>query len=130
MNKDKLILKNNTIIELELGATLSDMRVLFASKGEMIDTWDVLTLENLSEVQVKNSEGLTVGNYSGLVLVRETSIIRDDSTILTSFCFREKTDAERKLDIFEEKLEIHDGALMDAAEILSNIVEAQEGGDT
>ncbi len=127
MNKDRLILNNGMIMELESGASFSDMRVLFTAKEEMLAAWNALTLENLSKVQVKNGDGLTVGNYSGLVLVSETSVIQQDGFILTSFCFREKTDEERRLDAMEEKLEVHDGAIMDAAEALSNLAESVKG---
>lgn len=126
--KDELILKNNFIIELESGASLSDMRVLFADKTAMMAVWDELTEGNLSEVTIKNSDGIVISRLTGLVLVSETSAVRTDGSILTSFNLHEKTEIEKRLDRMEASLEVHDGAIMDTAEMLSNIADMQEGG--
>lgn len=125
--KDELILKNNFIIELESGASLSDMRVLFADKTVMMDAWNELTEDNLSKVTIKNSDGIVISRPEGLALVSETSTVRTDGAILTSFNLHEKTEIEKRLDQMEASLEVHDGAIMDTAEMLSNIVEMQEG---
>lgn len=97
MNKDKLILKDGTEIELETGASLSAIGVLSADKAAMVATWDKMTADNLSTVQIKNGDGLVVGNYADLILVSETSTINTDGTILTYFNLREKTDMEKEL---------------------------------
>ncbi|WP_342756728.1 hypothetical protein [Kineothrix sedimenti] len=98
MSKDMLILKEGTVIELETGASLSALGVLSADKAAMVATWDKFTPDNLSAVQIKNGDGLTVGNYMALILVAETSITNEDGTILTYFRLREKTDMEKNLD--------------------------------
>lgn len=99
MNKDKLILKDLTEITLETGASLSHLGVLSTDKASMVDTWNKLTQENLSEVQIKNGDdGLTVGNYTGLVLESETSTIQSDGSVLTYFNLREKTAMERQIE--------------------------------
>ncbi len=98
MSKDKLILKDLTEIELETGASLSAIGALSADKAAMVATWDKLTPDNLAVVQVKNGDGLTVGNYTDLILVSETSTANSDGTILTYFNLREKTDMEKNLD--------------------------------
>lgn len=124
--KDKLILKNGTEIELESGASLSDIKVLSGTKEEMVRTWDFLTDENLKSVSVLNGDGLTVASYSGLLLVSETSVIQTDGKILTSFNLREKTDTEKRLDHLEESTEVHDSAIFDLGEAVSGL--AEEGG--
>ena len=98
MSKDKLILKDLTEIELETGASLSTLGVLSADKAAMVATWDKLTPENLTEVQIQNGSGLVVGNYTDLALVSATSVINPDETILTYFNLREKTEMEKELD--------------------------------
>lgn len=98
MSKDKLILKDGTEIELETGASLGAIGVLSENKTAMVATWDKLTLDNLAVVQVKNGDGLTVGNYTDLILVSETSIVNTDGTVLTYFNLREKTEMEKNLD--------------------------------
>lgn len=98
MNKDKLIMKNGTEIELETGASLGNLSVLSTDKASMVSTWDVFTAENLSEVQIENGDGLVVGIYTGLVLVSETSKVQADGSILTYYNVREKTDIEKQLE--------------------------------
>lgn len=125
MNKDKIILANNYEIEIESGASLSDIRIVSDTKYDMVSTWDMLTQENLKSVQVVNSDGLTVGNYSDLVLVSETSSEKDGK-IETIFNLREKTDTEKRLDALEEGQEVQDGAIMDLGAAVGGL--AEEGG--
>lgn len=127
MNKDTLILKDGTAIALETGASLGNLGVLFPDKQSMVETWSKLTEDNLSEVQVQNSAGLTVGRYKELVLVTETSAIQEDGYILTSFNFRKKDAAEKRMDAIEAGQEVQDGAIMDMAEIISTM--AEQKGD-
>ena len=55
--KDTMILKDGTIIELETGASLGDIRVVAPDRAAMADTWAKLTPENLAVIQVKNEAG-------------------------------------------------------------------------
>lgn len=126
--KDKLILKNETEIEIESGASLSDIRVLFDTKKEMISTWDMLTPENISFVRIVNGDGVTVGNYSDLVLVSETSSEKDGK-IDTSFNMREKTDMEKRLDALENGQEVQDGAIADLGAAFSDLAEGELNGE-
>lgn len=131
MNKDKLIMKDGTEIELETGASLGSLGVLSTDKAAMVSTWDRLTAENLSGVRIKNGDGLVVGSYTGLVLVSETSRVQADGSILTCYNVREKTDIERleeRVAAVEEGQTVQDGAIIDTNEVLSAVVEKQEGG--
>ncbi len=123
--KDKIILSNNYEIEIESGASMSDIRIISDTKYDMISAWDMLTQENLSSVSVVNGDGLTVGNYSDLVLVSETSAEKDGK-IETSFNLREKTDMEKRLDALENGQEVQDGAISDLGAAVSGL--AEEGG--
>lgn len=100
--KDTLVLKNGNEIELEAGASLGALQVAAADRTAMLATWEKMTPENLSSVQIKNGAGLVVGNYTNLVLVSETSVVAIDGSILTTYCLREKTAEERRLDALEE----------------------------
>jgi len=101
---DKLILADESIIELETGASLSSLGVVSESKEKMLETWNLLTEENLKTVQVRNGNDLVVANYTNLVLVSETSAIQSDGTVYTRFNVREKTQEE--LDIEELKADM------------------------
>ena len=122
--KDTLILKDQTVLEIETGASLTNITILSANKAEMVEKWDKMTKDNLSAVQVKNADGAVIGNYMDLILVSETSTILADGTISTALHLREKTDMER----LEEKVEalmagqaVQDGAISDLGTAVSDI---------
>lgn len=127
MNKDKLILKNGAEIELEAGASLGALRVVSADRTAMLATWELLTPDNLSQVQIKNGAGLTVGTYTDLVLVSETSVVAPDGMVLTTYSLREKTPEERRLDALENGQQVQDGAIEDLGAVTSTLA-AQVGG--
>lgn len=124
---DKLILVNNTEVTIQSLSSLSDIKVISDTKYDMISVWDMLTEDNLKTVQIKNSEGLVLANYSDLVFVSETStVIKNENNvkkILTSFHLREKTDVEKRLDALEDGQEVQDGAIMDLGEVVSELSE-------
>lgn len=129
--KDTLILQDGSIVELEAGASLYALPVISENKSAMVATWDKLTESNLSAIQVKNGDGLVVGNYTSLVLASETSIIRPDGTILTTYSLREKTDLElltERMAAVEEGQQVQDGAISDLGEVASVLAEQIEGG--
>ena len=130
--KDTLILKDESVIEMESGASLSDIRVLSDSKTAMAAVWDKRTEDNLAEVSVKNGDGITVGHYTDLLLASETSTVRMDGTILTSFNLREKNDMEKRLDAIEKGQQIQDAAIQTQDEAIGDLGQAvsdmMEGG--
>ena len=128
MNKDKMILKDNTTIELEAGAYLSNIQVVVADRAGMVAIWKKMTADNLSSVQIQTGDGLTVGTYTDLVLVSETSTVSPDGSVLTSYRLREKTDEEKRLDALEEGQEVLDGAVNDLGKATSALAD-QIGGE-
>lgn len=127
--KDKLILSNQSEIEIESSSSLSDMRVLSLTKDEMVSVWDLLTENNLKSVEIQNGDGVVVATYENLVLNSETSTIQKDGTILTSFHLREKTEVEllkERVEQLENGQEVQDGAIADLGEAVSGL--AEEGG--
>ena len=130
MNKDKLILKNGIEKELEAGGSLGALQMISANRAEMLATWELLTPDNLSSVQVKNGDGLTVGTYTDLVLVSETSVVAPDGKVLTTYSLRPKTDVERleeKVAAVEAGQQVQDGAINDVATLAGSLAE-QAGG--
>lgn len=128
MNKDKLVLKDGTIIELEAGASLGALQVLSGDRVAMLSTWAMLTPDNLAAAQIKNGDGLTVGTYTDLVLISETSVVATDGTVLTTYSMREKTPEERRLDALEEGQQVQDGAIEDLGAVASALAGQMEGG--
>ena len=128
--KDKIILKNNMEVELESGASLGALQVLSDDRAAMLATWELLTPDNLAAVQIKNGAGLTVGTYTDLVLVSETSVVASDGTVLTTYSLRPKTDVERlaeRVTVVEEGQQVQDGAINDVATLAGSLAE-QTGG--
>lgn len=128
--KDKLILKNGAEIELEAWASLGALQVVSADRAAMLATWELLTPGNLAAVQIKNGAGLTVGTYTDLVLVSETSVVASDGTVLTTYSLRPKTDVERleeKVAAVEAGQQVQDGAINDVAKLAGSLAE-QAGG--
>lgn len=124
--KEKLILANGTEIEIEIGSSISDMRVLSDTMEDMVSTWEMFENENLKSVQLQNTDGVETGNYESLVLINETSTIQKDGSILTSFHFREKTELEllrEEVNELKESRDIHNGAIADLGEAVSNLSE-------
>lgn len=129
--KDKLILTNQSEIEIESGSSLSGIKVLSQTKYDMASTWDMITPENLRSVQIQNGDGTVVADYKNLVLDSEVSTIQEDGTILTSFQLREKTEVELlrdEVNALKEGQEVQNGAIDDLGAITSALAEAQEGG--
>lgn len=128
MNKDKMILKDNTTIEIEAGASLSNVQVAAADRDSMVATWAKMTEDNLSSVRIQTGDGLTIGTYTDLVLVSETSTVAADGFVLTSYHLREKTDEEKRLDALEEGQAVQDGAIGDLGAATSALAEQIGGG--
>lgn len=128
MDKDKLILRDGTAIELEAGASLAVIQVSASDRESMLQIWEKLTEENLAEVQIQNGNGLTVGTYKDLILVSETSVVSTDGAVITTYRLREKTDVEKRLDTVEAGQAIQDGAIADLGEVSSLLAEQMDGG--
>lgn len=112
--KDTLILKDGTVIELEAGASLGALQVLSVDKASMVSTWDKLTRDNLSSVQIKNEEGAVIGNDTDLLLVSETSVVQEDGSVITTYNLRQKTEMEKILERLAAVEETTDILTMDA----------------
>lgn len=127
--KNILVLKDGSEIKLETGASLPDMKVLSDTKQDMVSVWDRLTENNLSEVQIKDGDGLIVATYQNLILDSETSTLNKDRTVLTSFKLRGKTEVEFLMEMvesLENRQEVQDGAITDLGAAVSRL--AEEGG--
>ena len=129
MNKDKLILKDGSAIELEVGASLTALQVICQSADDVIPLWKRLTQENLQEVTVKNGADLIVGVYSGMVLTEPhiQATEQEDGTVKVLFGLREKTAEEKRLDALEEGQATQEGAIKDLGEATSDLAEQMEG---
>lgn len=130
--KDTMVLKDGTAIEIEMASAISAIGILSEDKTAMVALWDKFTDENLSEVQIKNSEGMVAGRYSNLVLVQETSSERVGGKIYSIFSFREKTETEKlreEIEAVKKTVEVHDGAIADLGDVTGAIALKVDGGE-
>lgn len=123
---EKLILNNQSQLNIESGSSLSDMKVVSETKYDMVSIWDMLTEENLKHIEVQNEDGTVIGAYDNILLDSETSTVQPDGKILTSFHLHEKTKVElleERVKELEEGQEVQDGAIMDLGEAVSTLSE-------
>lgn len=118
--KDKLILKDNTIINLEAGASISSMVTNCADWMDVATMMQKLTGDNLSDIQVQNGEGLTVGHYTDMVLQPGGWEVHENGIHIT-ISIREKTDIEKAINILQEGQAVQDGAIEDLAAVTSTL---------
>lgn len=126
---DKLILNNQSQINIESGSSLSDMKVLSDTKYDMVSTWDMFTEDNLKHIEIQNEDGVVIGIYDNILLDSETSTIQTDGIILTILHLREKTEVEllrERVEQLESGQEVQDGAISDLGVAVSGL--AEEGG--
>ena len=131
MNKDKIVLKNETAVELEAAASLENMKAVFEDMTAVDQFWKRCTDENMSEVRILNGEGLTVGAYKDKCLMSPAFTLdkTEDGKIMATFGIRELTDIEKlqaQVSANTETLAVHDGAIGDMGAVMSAMAD-QEG---
>lgn len=101
--KDTLTLKDESVLELEAGASLSDIKVKVTDAGEMGAVFEQLTDDNLSQITVKNGKGAVAAVYEKCTLVSMNAAPAKDG-IMCSISIREKTDMELRLEQLEQEV--------------------------
>lgn len=116
-----LLLRNGEKIQIEPGSCLSDLMVVSESKEAMIEKWDLLHSENLSEAAIINDDGLVLGEYENLLLETETSVETAEGNILTVFTIRPKTELEllnEQVEKQQEETQMLTDCLLEMSEIV------------
>ena len=120
---DKLKFTDGTIIEIEDGATLSDITHIASNEANALYVCGKVTAENVEHLEFYHGEQLT-GQYDNVIIAAHTT--REDGegeTVVVRMHFREKTGVELRLDALEEGQTVQDGAIEDIGAVLSDIVE-------
>lgn len=97
MEKDLIILKDGTELELESASSLGDIRILFADRNALMDAWEKMTPENLQEVRIQNSSGIVAARYTDMVFGDPGLTVhrQGQEGFLAAFGIRSKSDLER-----------------------------------
>lgn len=141
MNKNIMLLKDSTEIQMEDGSDKYSIHIVVEDLAALGTLWDKLTIQNLEEVKIKNAEGAEIGNYSNMALCSPAFRAVDkteDGRIRATFEIRQKTEVEllkeqiaamkEQVAAMSETLSVHDGAIGDMGAVISAVAEVQEGG--
>ena len=120
---DKLKFLDGSIIDIEDGATLSEVTHLASNEANALFVCGKVTAENVEHLEFYHGELLT-GQYDHVIIAAPTT--REDGegeAVIVRMHFREKTDLELRVDALEESQEIQDGAIEDIGTVLSDLAE-------
>lgn len=120
---DKLKFTDGTTIDIEDGATLSEVTHIASNEANALFVCGKVTAENVTSLQFLHGDAVT-GDYQNVVIAAPTT--REDGegeTVVVRMHFREKTDVELRLDALEEGQTVQDGAIEDIGAVLSDMAE-------
>lgn len=120
---DKLKFMDGTVIDIEDGATLSEVTHIASNEANALCVCGKVTPENVASIQFLHGEAVT-GDYRNVIIAAPTT--REDGengTVVVRMHFREKTDVELRLDALEEGQTVQDGAIEDIGAVLSDMAE-------
>ena len=120
---DKLKFLDSTIIDIEDGATLSEVTHIASNEANAMFVCGKITPENVAHLDFLHGDAVT-GSYDNVVIAAPTT--REDGegeTVIVRMHFREKTDLEIRVDALEESQEVQDGAIEDIGAVLSDMAE-------
>lgn len=120
---DKLRFMDGTIIDIEDGATLSDITHIARNEADALFVCGKVTPENVEHLEFLHGEAVT-GDYRNVIIAAPTT--REDGegeTVIVRMHFREKTDLEIRVDALEEGQTVQDGAIEDIGAVLSDMAE-------
>ena len=120
---DKLRFIDGTEIDIEDGATLSDVTHIASNEANAMYVCSKVTAENVASLQFLHGEAVT-GDYQNVVIAAPTTRENGDGEqVIVRMHFREKTGIEIRVDALEESQEVQDGAIEDIGAVLSDMVE-------
>lgn len=126
MEKDKLVLADNTTIELETSQGISALSCNVESISEASKLWEKFTQENLRDVTIKNADDLTIGKYPDMVLDHITGADNADGTVQITFSLRSKSIEElltERVSALESGQQTQDEAIGDLGQAISDMAE-------
>ena len=120
---DKLKFVDGTIIDIEEGATLSEVTHIASNEANALYVCGKVTAENVASLQFLHGEAVT-GDYQNVIIAAPTTREDgEDGTVIVRMHFREKTELEIRVDALEESQEVQDGAIEDIGLVLSDLAE-------
>lgn len=120
---DKLRFMDGTEINIEDGASLSNVTHIADNEADAIFVCEKVTPENVSTLQFLHGDSIT-GDYQGIMISAPTTRENGDGeTVIVRMHFREKSDLEKRVDALEQSQDVQDGAIEDIGTVLSDMAE-------
>lgn len=126
MKKDKLVLADNTTIELETSQGIFALSCNVESISEACALWKKFMPDNLKDVTIKNADNMTIGKYTDMVLDHVTGYDNADGTVQVTFSLRKKSVEElltERVEALESGQQTQDEAIGDLGQAVSDIAE-------
>ena len=130
--KEKIVLKDGTVVEIENGAGVNLIRVSIQSLDDFKGLFENFTEDNLEKYTVQNADGLTCTTLENKYL-EEAGVKRRADDFLVSLHLADVDMVEKRLNAIEAEQEatktgqaIQDGAIADLGEILAGMMEGGE----
>lgn len=120
---DKLKFMDDTIIDIEDGATLAEVTHIATNEANALFVCGKVTAENVTHLDFLHGDAVT-GSYDNVIIAAPTT--REDGengTVVVRMHFREKTDLEIRVDALEESQDVQDGAIEDLGAAVSEMTE-------
>lgn len=124
MEKDKLVLHDGTEIILEESKGIEKLYVGVTSKTAVIPLWELLTPDNLKEIQIVVPDGTVTGIYKNRLLSSITCVENSEETIIVEITLREKTEIEllrEEIEQLKAGQQTQDAAIDDLGQTVSDI---------
>lgn len=130
--KEKIVLKDGTMYQIENGASENQVQVVLQSVDEFPGVFNKFTESNLESYQIQNAEGLTCTTRTNKYLT-DAVVEERESDVLVTFRLADvdmvqKQLAELKSEVegVKEGQEVQDEAIYDLGKNVSRIVEGEE----
>ncbi len=130
--KERIVLKNGTVFEIENGASVNLIQVPIQSLDDFKGLFEKFTEDNLEKYSIQNAAGLTCATLENKYLA-EAGVKKRTDDYLVSLHLADVNMTEKRLAAVEAEQEamktgqtIQDGAIADLGEIVGEMMEGGE----
>lgn len=114
---------DGTQVQIEEGASLSDIIHIATNEANALFVCGKVTAENVASLQFLHG-GAVTGDYQNVIIAAPTTRENGEGeTVIVRMHFREKTELEIRVDALEEGQTVQDGAIEDIGTVLSDLAE-------
>nr|WP_304960711.1 hypothetical protein [uncultured Schaedlerella sp.] len=130
--KEKIVLKDGTVLEIENGASENLVQIPIQSLDDFKGLFQKFTEDNLEKYSIQNAAGLTCATLENKYL-QEAGVKQRENDYIVSLRLADVDMVEKRLAAIEAEQEatktgqaIQDGAIADLGEIVGGMMEGGE----